>query len=151
MAGNRRIALGADHRGFPLKEEIVRFLEKKGFTILDFGTNSEESCDYTDFVLKAAEAVKQRKAERAIAVCYTGIGSAIAANKVKGIRAALVQNVKQAGLSRAHNDSNVLVLGAGFVKPAEALKIVETWLNAEFEGGRHARRVAKISRYEKRK
>jgi len=141
--------LGADHRGFPLKEEIVRLLKRKRFSVTDYGTHSEESCDYPDFILKAAQAVARKKADRAIVVCHTGIGSAIMANKVKGVRAAVVQNVEQAGLSRAHNDSNVLVLGAGFVKPALAKKIVETWLKTPFEGGRHARRLAKITRYEK--
>lgn len=149
MERNRRIALGADHRGFPLKDEILRFLKRKRFSVTDYGTYSEEPCDYPDFILKAANAVRTRKADRAIVVCHTGIGSAIAANKVKGVRAALVQNLEQARLSRAHNDSNVLVLGAGFVKPAGAKKIIKTWLQTPFEGGRHARRLAKITRYEK--
>jgi ribose 5-phosphate isomerase B len=100
--------------------------------VKDFGTNSEESCDYPDFILRAAEAVGQGKLERAIAVCHSGIGSAIAANKVKGVRAALVQNVKQAKLSRAHNDSNMLILGSGFVTAPVAKKIVEAWLQTPF-------------------
>lgn len=116
---------------------------------MDFGTHTGESCDYPDFIFKAAGAVRRKKAERAIAVCHSGIGSAIAANKVKGVRAALVANVEQAKLSRAHNDSNMLVLGSGFVTPSTARKIVEAWLKTQFEGGRHARRVDKISRYEK--
>lgn len=150
MARNRSIAVGADHRGFALKKRLIQFLKRKRFAVMDCGTDSEESCDYPDFVLKAARAVPRRKAWRAIAICHSGIGSAIAANKVKGVRAALVQNVEQARLSRAHNDSNVLVLGAGFVKGGQARKIVETWLKTPFEGGRHARRIAKITGYESR-
>lgn len=150
MGRNRPLALAADHRGFDLKEKILRFLERKRIQVEDLGTYSTESCDYPDYVLKAAEAVRRKKADRAIAVCYSGIGSSIAANKVKGVRAALVQNVQQAGLSRAHNDSNMLILGAGFVKPAEAKKIIETWLKTPFEGGRHARRIHKITSYESR-
>lgn len=145
------LAIAADHRGFKLKEKLVRFLRSKKIHMIDFGTDSEESCDYPDYVLKAAEAVGRGRVNGAVAICYSGIGSAIAANKVKGVRAALVQNVKQAALSRAHNDSNMLVLGAGFVKPAEAKKIIQIWLETDFEGGRHARRIAKITRYEKGK
>ena len=118
--------------------------------VLDCGTNSSESCDYPDYILKAAQAVARKKAARAIGICYTGVGSAIVANKVRGVRAALVQNVRQAGLSRAHNDSNMLILGAGFLRPAEAKRIIDTWLKTEFEGGRHARRVRKITNYEER-
>ena len=149
MGRDHTIALAADHRGLKLKDEIARLLKAQRFQVIDFGTNSTDPCDYPDFIFKAAESVKKRKAGRAIAVCHSGIGSAIAANKVKGIRAALVQSVEEAALSRAHNDSNMLVLGAGFVKPAAAKKIVKTWLKTPFEGGRHARRVRKISDYEK--
>ena len=150
MGRDRKIALAADHRGFKLKEKIARLLKAKHFEVIDFGTRSEESCDYPDYVLKAAEAVKNGKAARAIAVCHSGIGSTIAANKVKGIRAALVHNQGEAALSRSHNDSNMLVLGSGFVKPALVRKIVETWLQTSFEGGRHERRIRKITDYEKR-
>ena len=144
------IALAADHRGFELKEKIKRYLKAKRLGVIDYGTSSTEACDYPDYILKAAEAVRRGKAGRAIGICYTGIGSAIAANKVKGVRAALVQNAEEAKLSRAHNNSNMLILGAGFVKPAQAKKIVSTWLSTQFEGGRHARRIAKITRYESR-
>lgn len=149
MGRNYKIAIAADHRGFRLKEKIIRFLKAKRLTVIDYGTDSEDSCDYPDYVLKAAGAVGRGRSERAIAICHSGIGSAIAANKVKGVRAALVQNVTQARLSRAHNDSNMLVLGAGFVKAAEVKKIITTWLETEFEGGRHARRIGKITGYEK--
>lgn len=149
MEHNSLLAIAADHRGLRLKEKIIQFLKARKIRVCDFGTYSEESCDYPDFILKAAEAIKKKKALRAIAICHSGIGSAIAANKVKGVRAALVQNVKQAKLSRAHNDSNMLVLGSGFVKPALAKKIVDAWLKTPFEGGRHLRRIRKISSYEK--
>lgn len=145
------VAIAADHRGFKLKEKLVGFLHSKGIRVLDFGTDSEDPCDYPDYVLKAAEAVRRGKTNRAIAICHSGIGSAIAANKVKGVRAALVHNVKQAVLSRAHNDSNMLILGAGFIKPVAASKIIQAWLRTDFEGGRHARRIRKITRYEKGK
>lgn len=141
--------MAADHRGLELKDEIARLLKAKRFQVIDFGTSSTKSCDYPDFIFKAAEAVRKRKAGRAIAVCHSGIGSTIAANKVKGIRAALVHNEEEAALARAHNDSNMLVLGSGFTKPVLAKKIVQTWLKTSFEGGRHARRVRKITEYEK--
>ena len=142
------IALAADHRGFELKEKIKEYLESKKIPVMDYGTHSGESCDYPDYIIKAAEAVKKGKAERAIGVCHSGIGSSIAANKVRGVRAALVQNAEEAKLSRAHNNSNMLILGSGFVKPAQVKKIIQTWLDTNFEGGRHARRIDKITRYE---
>jgi len=143
------VALAADHRGFEMKEKIKTLLEDHDYKVLDFGTNSEESCDYPDYMIKAATAVNQGKAKWAIGVCHSGIGSAIAANKVKGVRAALVANAEQAELSRAHNNSNMLILGSGFIKSSEVKKIVNTWLETPFEGGRHARRISKITRYEK--
>lgn len=151
MGRNRKVALAADHRGFKLKKKIAGLLTAMRFQVVDFGTGSEESCDYPDYVFKAAEAVGKGKAIWAIAVCHSGIGSAIAANKVRGVRAALVRSPEEAALSRAHNDSNMLVLGSGFVKPALIRKIVETWLETDFEGGRHARRINKIKQYEKGK
>ena len=147
---NYTIALAADHRGFELKEKIKKYLESKKIPVMDYGTHSGVSCDYPDYMIKAAEAVKKGKAERAIGVCHSGIGSSIAANKVRGVRAALVQSAEEAKLSRAHNDSNMLILGSGFVKPAHVQKIIQTWLDTNFEGGRHARRIDKISRYESR-
>jgi len=119
-----------------------------GITVKDFGINSEESCDYPDFIFPAAESVANGEAERAIAVCHSGIGSAIAANKVYGVRAALCQSVKEAELCRAHNDANMLVLGSAFVKNEILEQLVKTWLNTPFEGGRHERRVNKIKDYE---
>ena len=145
-----KIAFACDHRGFEVKKNILDFLKHKHTEVVDFGTHSAESVDYPDYILKAAEAVSNGTCTKAIGVCYTGIGSAIAANKVAGVRAALVKNVKEAELSRAHNDSNMLILGAGFLEPGILLPLVETWLNTKFEGGRHADRVNKIRDYEKK-
>lgn len=146
----KKIALAADHRGYEAKDKIAIFLKSKGFQVEDCGTYSTGSTDYPDYILKAAEMVKHGKCAKAIGVCYTGIGSAIAANKVRGVRAALVKSVEEARLSRAHNDSNMLILGAGFLDPAMILPLVETWLETPFEGGRHEQRVNKIKDYEKK-
>ncbi|MFH1768807.1 MAG: ribose 5-phosphate isomerase B [Candidatus Omnitrophota bacterium] len=139
-----KIALASDHRGFKLKNILIDYLEKKGYSLIDFGTFSRDSCDYTDYVYPAVRAVKEKKAEIAIVICYSGIGSSIVANRLKGIRAALVFNIKMAALSRKHNDSNVLALAAGFLTYDYAKKIVARWLNTDFEGGRHRRRLKKI-------
>ena len=137
----KTIALAADHRGFELKEKIKSFLKSKRIRVIDYGTHSEESCDYPDYILRAAEAVKKGKAERAFGICHSGIGSTIAANKVPGVRAALCQNAEQAQLSRQHNDANMLILGSHYVPPEALIHLVETWLTTPFEGGRHDRRV----------
>jgi len=142
-----KVALGADHRGFALKEELKRWLTARGNGVIDFGPASADRVDYPDYAFKVAEAVARHRADRGILVCSTGIGMSIAANKVRGVRAALVQNVRLARLSREHNDANVLCLGADFVPAAEARRIVGVWLRTEFAGGRHARRVGKIARY----
>lgn len=145
----KKIALAADHRGFPMKEEIKNFLKSHGYAVEDFGTHSTESADYVDPILKAAELVKNENC-RAIGICYTGIGSSIAANKVLGVRASLVKSVEEARLTRAHNDSNMLILGAGFLDAKLTIPIVETWLETPFEGGRHEQRVNKIKDYERK-
>lgn len=142
------IAFACDHRGFQVKSRILDYLKRKGYSVIDCGTDSPDSVDYPDFILKAAELVRKGKCERAIGVCYTGIGSTIVANKVRGVRAALVQDVKQAALSRGHNNANMLILGAGFIPEDQIAPILETWLETPFEGGRHQQRVDKISRYE---
>ncbi len=144
----KRIAIGSDHRGVQLKKDIVGALQAKGFHVNDFGAQSEESCDYPDYAVQVAEAVAKGKCERGIVICHSGIGMSIAANKVRGVRAALCHTVETAEFSRKHNDSNVLALGAGFVKPDTAREICLAWLAAEFEGGRHGRRVDKIRNYE---
>jgi ribose 5-phosphate isomerase B len=141
-----RIALGADHRGFALKENLRRWLNERGEEVADFGTSNAESVDYPDYAFKVAGAVSRHRVDRGILVCSTGIGMSIAANKVHGVRAALVDSVKLARLSREHNDANVLCLGADSGSSAAARRIVGVWLRTEFAGGRHARRLAKIAR-----
>ena len=145
-----KIAIASDHRGFKLKSTLSRYLESRGETVIDFGTHSREACDYPDYVYPAALAVKNKKADRAIIICYTGVGSAIAANKVRGIRAALVYSLKSALLSRQHNNSNVLVLPSYLLKVDYIKKVVSAWIKAEFEGGRHGRRVRKITQIEEK-
>lgn len=144
-----KIALGCDHGGFKLKKQIKAFLEKKGYVIKDYGTFSEESCDYPLYAAAATKAVSQGKAGRAIIICTSGIGNSIVANKFPKVRAALCYNLEAARLSRQHNDANVLVLGAKFTKPGLAKKMVSAWLRGKFLGGRHKRRVNQISEIEK--
>jgi len=139
-----KVAVGSDHGGWRLKKEIIEYLAARQIPYRDFGTGSEESCDYPDYALAVARAVAGGDFERGILICGTGIGMAIAANKVPGIRAALCHDTFSARASREHNDANILTLGQRVVGPGLALLIVETWLNAEFTGGRHARRLAKI-------
>lgn len=141
------IAVGSDHAGYGLKLEIIKFLEKK-YEVRDFGTYDCHSTDYPDFGLAVAEAVRTGECEKGIVICGTGLGVSIAANKVPGIRAALCTNSLMARLSREHNDANVLALGARIIGVELALDIVETWLEAKFLGGRHKRRVDKISAIE---
>ncbi len=151
MSSKPIVALANDHRGFLIKQQLIPFLKQKGYEVIDFGAFSEESADYPDFMIKAAECVSQGRCEKAIGICYTGIGSSIVANKVKGVRASLVHSVEEAKLTRAHNNSNMLILGAGFVAPAIIFQLVETWLDTPFEGGRHEQRVGKITSYEQRR
>lgn len=145
-----KIALGSDHGGFGLKQEIISHLEKKGYEIKDYGTYSTESCDYPDFALKAAEGVAGKECDLGILVCGTGIGISIAANKVPGIRAALCSDTFSAHATREHNNANILALGERVVGKGLALDIVDAFLNAEFEGGRHQKRVDKITDIEKK-
>ena len=144
-----KIAIGSDHGGFKLKQQIIEFLKKKKYKLKDFGTYSKRSCDYPEIAYKVAQSVSKESFDRGILICKTGIGNCITANKVKGIRAALCYNVKAARLSREHNDSNVLVLGALFSNVVKAKKMINVWLNTEFEGGRHLRRIKQIERIEK--
>lgn len=145
-----KISFGCDHRGFEFREALFALLRQLGHEVVDCGTDSEASCDYPDYIFPAAEKVASGECERGIGVCYTGIGSSIAANKVPGVRAALCHSVKEAELTRQHNDSNMLILGTGFVPAVELLKIVEVWLKTAFEGGRHESRVNKIRDYERK-
>ncbi|MCS7250270.1 MAG: ribose 5-phosphate isomerase B [candidate division WOR-3 bacterium] len=143
-----RIGIGADHRGFRLKEELKKFLKGKNYQIKDFGTFSEEPCDYPDFAFPLSEALVKKKINRGILICGSGLGMTISANKVKGIRAALCLNKEMAKMARNHNNANILVLAANFTSLKEAKKIVLTFLNENFEGGRHLRRINKIKNYE---
>lgn len=145
-----KIALASDHRGFKLKNILERFLKEKGYEVLDFGTHSKEPCDYPDYTYIAALALKKRQADRAIVICYTGIGSSIVANKVKGVRAALVYSLKSAYMSRRHNNSNALIIPSHLFKVDYVKKIVLRWLKEEFEGGRHSRRLKKIKEIEEK-
>ena len=138
------IAIACDHSALEMKKEIKGLLDSMGLEYRDFGTDSTASCDYPVFGRAAAEAVASGECEKGIVICTTGIGISITANKVKGIRCALVGDLMTAKLTRQHNDSNVLALGAGVTGPMLAEKIVDTFLTTEFEGGRHQRRVDKV-------
>ncbi len=142
------IAIASDHGGYELKEHIKKYLKEKGVSCKDFGTDSGESCDYPIFGRAAAEAVASGACEKGIVICTTGIGISITANKVKGIRCALCGDPRSAELCRQHNDANMLALGAGMTGPKLAERIVDTFLSAQFEGGRHQRRVDLISAIE---
>ena len=136
-----KIAIGSDHAGFAYKEKIKELLTSLGHDVEDFGTNSEESVDYPLFIRPVALAVARGEAERGVVLGGSGNGEAMCANRVKGIRCALCWNVESARLARQHNDSNVISLGQRMMSEAEALEIVRVWLNTEFEGGRHIRRI----------
>ncbi|MCY6958774.1 ribose 5-phosphate isomerase B [Clostridium brassicae] len=145
-----RIAIGSDHGGFQLKNAIIKHLEEKGVEVKDFGTLSEESCDYPDYSLKVAEEVATKSYEFGILICGTGIGISIAANKVPGIRAALCSDTFSAHATREHNNANILAMGQRVVGEGLALDIVDTFLNSKFEGGRHEKRINKITEIEKK-
>ena len=140
-----KIALGCDHGGYELKQFVMKTLEKLGHEYEDFGCYSTESCDYSDFGAPAARAVAEGKCDYGIVICTTGIGISIAANKIKGIRCALLSDVMSARLTREHNDTNMMAIGAGFTGKNMAERMVEVFLSTEFEsGGRHERRVNKM-------
>ena len=143
------IALGSDHGGYDLKERVKAYLDQEKIPYKDFGCDSKESCDYPVFGKAAAEAVASGECDKGIVICTTGIGISITANKVKGIRCALCSDPLSAELTRRHNDANMLAMGAGMVGPNLAERIVQVFLNTEFEGGRHARRVGLITDMEK--
>ena len=147
--GIHKIAIGSDHAGFELKERIKAFLDARGAQWQDFGTDSADSTDYPDYGFPVAEAVARGAFDRGILICGTGIGMSIAANKVRGIRAALCTSPEMAEFSRRHNDANILTLGGRVLSPKEAMEIVDVWLKTAFEGNRHARRLGKIQSYEK--
>lgn len=144
-----KIAIGCDHGALELKNVVVRHLQEKGHEVCDFGTHTMDSCDYPDFAAMAARAVACGECDRGIVLCTTGIGVSIVANKIKGIRCALLSDVVSARLTREHNDTNMMAIGAGVVGQILALEIVDTWLCTEFSGGvRHQRRVDKIKALE---
>ena len=143
-----KIAIAADHAGFALKEILRQRLAGEGYQVIDFGTSSAESCDYPDFAQPVGREVAGGRSDRGILVCSTGIGMAMAANKIDGVRAAPAQSDDEVRFTREHNDANVLTLGAKYLEEARAMELIEIFLNTEFAGGRHARRVAKISQLE---
>jgi ribose 5-phosphate isomerase B len=142
------VALGADHAGFELKDALKRVLDELGVTYQDLGTSSSDSVDYPDFAAAVARAVAERRFDRGILVCGSGIGMSIAANKVAGVRAAVVSEVEAARLSRQHNDANVVALGSRLTPADRAADIIRAFLTTEFDGGRHQRRVDKIAQLE---
>ncbi len=146
-----RVAIGSDHAGFPLKQHLVSTLEELGHEVDDHGTHSEESVDYPEICAGVGRAVTEGEADRGIVLGGTGQGEQISANKVRGVRAALCHELFTTRLSRQHNDANVLAMGARVVAPAMADEIVELWLSTEFEGGRHAERLAQIAEIEDRR
>ena len=141
---NKKIAIGSDHAGFYLKKVLMEYLEKKGWELVDFGCSSEESIDYPDYAHPVAEYVEQNKT-LGLLICGSGNGISMSANKHQGIRCALCWNEEIAGLARQHNDANILSLPARFIKEDTAKEIVNTFFSTSFEGGRHERRVNKIS------
>lgn len=143
-----KIAVAGDHRGFAAKEKVALLLAEQGHEVLDLGTNSARSCDYTDIAYGAAMAVSTGQVDRAILLCGSGIGMSITANKVRGVRAALCNDELTAQMSRRHNDANILCLAADLLGEELMRRIVESWLETSFEGGRHARRVHKIAMIE---
>ena len=144
------ILIASDHAGFVLKEQLKAYLLKNGFQIKDLGTYSQERCDYPVFAYNLAKGISRKQYRQGILICKTGIGSSIVANRLAGVRASLCYNMKAARLTREHNDSNVLILGSGFVNASQAKKILNVWLATKFMGGRHRRRLNQIKEIEKK-
>jgi ribose 5-phosphate isomerase B len=144
-----KLAIASDHAGLDLKNRVIALLKQKGIQLEDFGTNNVESVDYPDYGMRVAEAVSKGNMDRGILLCGSGIGMSIVANKYAKVRAALCYDTETARLSRQHNDANVLVMGGRLLKEAQALEIVKIWLETQFEGGRHLRRLQKIHEIEK--
>ena len=144
-----KVSIGADHAAYDLKAVVINHLESKGIEVIDRGTYSKDSCDYPDYGIAVAEDVANGNVDKGIVICYTGIGISIAANKVKGVRCALVGSVDAAVLTREHNDSNCLAMGAKYTPNELAIEIVDTWLGTEFSNmEKHQRRIDKITKYE---
>ena len=140
-----KIAIASDHGGFDLKENIIAFLLKKGLEIDNLGAHSTDSVDYPDYGIKLAQAITDKKFVRGILICGTGVGMSIVVNRFPGIRGTLCSDVYTAKMCREHNDSNILIMGGRVIEVSLAIEILETWLNTEFEGGRHQRRLDKIN------
>ncbi|MGH9804276.1 MAG: ribose 5-phosphate isomerase B [Candidatus Acidiferrales bacterium] len=145
----RRIALGADHAGYPVKDRIKETLQKEGYEVVDFGTHAADSVDYPDFARPVAQSVSQAEVDRGILVCGTGIGMAVTANKFRGIRAATANDTYTARMAAEHTNANVLCVGARVVDADHAVAIVKEWLKTKFGGGRHQRRIDKITELER--
>jgi len=144
-----KISIGCDHSALELKNDVINYLKKQGHEVIDRGTYTTESCDYTDYGYMVAKDIKDKIVDKGIVICYTGIGMSIIANKVKGVRCALVGSKDAALLTREHNDTNCLALSAKYTGRALAFEIVDTWLNTEFSNNeRHLRRINKITNYE---
>ena len=146
-----KLAIACDHGALTLKNELVERLTKQGYEVVDFGTHTPDSCDYPDYAAPAAQAVAAGECEKGIVLCTTGIGVSITANKVPGIRCALLSDVVSAKMTREHNDTNMMALGAGVVSQTQAFQIVDTWLSTPFSGvERHQRRIDKMMALENR-
>lgn len=144
-----KVSIGADHAAYNLKSVIIEHLKEKGIEVIDRGTYSLDSCDYPDYGIAVAEDIAAKRVDKGIVICYTGIGISIAANKVKGVRCALVNSVDAAILTREHNDSNCLAMGAKYTPNELAIEIVDTWLNTNYSNmEKHTRRINKITNYE---
>ena len=139
-----KIAIGCDHGALDLKNKVIAHLTAKGHEVVNFGTDTLDSCDYPDYAAPAAKAVASGECDKGIVLCTTGIGVSITANKVKGIRCALLSDVMSARMTRQHNDTNMMAIGAAVVGQMLALEIIDTWLGTDYEGGRHQRRIDKM-------
>ena len=144
-----KIGIGSDHAGYRLKEELKKYLRKEGYAVVDFGTKSPKASDYPQYALKVAEEVSKNEVEKGILICGTGLGMAIVANKIKGVRAACCNDLFSARLSRLHNDANLLTLGGRIIAFEFACEIVTLWLETPFSRGKHSRRIKQIKKIEK--
>ena len=144
-----KLAFGCDHGGIEAKDAVIYYLAQKGYEVIDFGTNSTDSCDYPDYAIPVSKAVANKEADFGILICGTGIGMSICANKIKGVRCAHVTDLFSAEFTRKHNDTNVIALGARISTKEDIVSFVDKFLHTEFEGGRHANRVAKINLLDK--
>ncbi len=144
-----KVAFGCDHGGFPAKNEVIEFLTEKGYEVIDCGTFSDESCDYPDYAEKVCKLVTENECEKGVLICGTGIGMSIVANKIKGIRCAHVTDAFSAEMTRRHNDTNVIALGARITETPDIIKYIDIFLNTSFDGGRHATRVEKVNSFDK--